>query len=103
MSTEENKAIVRRFIEEVFNEGNLNAIDAFVSPDMVDHTAPPGQPAGHESVRRALTLFRTAFPNWYTNIEDMIAEGDMVMFRETSSGTQRASLWASRPPGSGSP
>ena len=41
MSTEENKAIVRRFIEEVFNPGNLDAIDTFVSPDMIDFTCLP--------------------------------------------------------------
>jgi predicted ester cyclase len=76
MSAEENKAIVRRFIEEVFNKGNLDAIDAFVSPDMVDHTSPPGQQPGSASVKHASTLFRTAFPDWYTEIEDMISEGE---------------------------
>jgi hypothetical protein len=46
MPAEENRAIIRRFTEEVFNHGNLDAIDAFVSPGMLDHTSPAGQQPG---------------------------------------------------------
>ena len=48
MSTEDNKAVVRRFYEEVFNQKNTAAIDQFIAPTIVDHAAPPGIPGGIE-------------------------------------------------------
>jgi predicted SnoaL-like aldol condensation-catalyzing enzyme len=48
MSAEENKAIVRRFIEQAFNKGDVAAMDAFVSPEMIDYTT-PGKPAGRQA------------------------------------------------------
>ena len=60
MSTEGNKAIVRRFIEEVNNKGNLDAIDEFASPDMVDHTSRP-EPSSPRMVMHRLDL-PSSFP-----------------------------------------
>jgi predicted SnoaL-like aldol condensation-catalyzing enzyme len=48
---ENNKALVRRFIEEVFNGGNLDAIDELMAPDYLDHTVPPGKDAGREGLK----------------------------------------------------
>lgn len=88
MSTEENKAILRRFFEEVGYKGNIAAADELFAADVVDHTAPPGQAAGLEGVKHNLSMFRTAFPDVHLAIEDMIAEGDRVVARYTARATQ---------------
>jgi SnoaL-like polyketide cyclase len=63
MSIEENKALTRRFYEEVFNNKNMAGVDAFVAPNIIDHSLPPGAPGGIESVRQAITMLLTAFPD----------------------------------------
>lgn len=93
MSNEENKALVRRFYEEVFNNKNMAGIDAFVAPTIIDHSLPPGTPGGIESVRQAVTMLLTAFPDLHLTLEDIIVEGDRVAVRCTMRGThQGASL-----------
>ena len=79
MSTEENKNLVRRFVDEVQNRGNIGAVDDFLSPDFVDHSALPGQAPTREGVRQLFTMFRTAFPDFHAIIHDQIAEGDKVV------------------------
>ena len=83
MSGEENKAIVRRFIE-AYNTRNLDAFDVLVAPDYIDHTH---QQQGRESYRQLFELAFTAFPDWYEQIEDIIAEGDKVWVRVNATGT----------------
>jgi len=92
MSTEDNKALIRRFYEEVFNKKNLAAIDDFFAPDHVDHTLPPGLPVGPEGTKQAIAMTLTAFPDLHLTIEDMIAEGDKVVTWFTTHGTQRGAL-----------
>jgi steroid delta-isomerase-like uncharacterized protein len=87
MSTEQNKAIVRRFFEEVGNQGNVAAAGEIFAADVVDHTAPPGQAPGLEGVKHNLAIFRTAFPDVHLTIEDMLAEGDRVVARYTAHAT----------------
>lgn len=78
MSTEENKALVRRFYEEVFNHKHMASLDAFVAPTIIDHSLPPGAPGGIESVRQAVTMLLSAFPDLHLTLEDIIVEGDRV-------------------------
>jgi steroid delta-isomerase-like uncharacterized protein len=93
MSTEENKALTRHFYEEVFNNKNMAGVDAFVAPNIIDHSLPPGAPGGIESVRQAITMLLTAFPDLNLTLEDIIAEGNRVVVRWTMHGThQGASL-----------
>jgi steroid delta-isomerase-like uncharacterized protein len=93
MSVEENKVRVRRFYEEVFNQKKLAAIDDFVVPNVIDHSLPPGAPAGIEGVRQTIGMFVAAFPDLNLTLEDFIAEGDKVVVRWTMRGThQGASL-----------
>ena len=92
MSTEDNKALMRRFLEEVFNKQNLAAIDEFIAPSHVDHTLPPFLPATPEGTKRAIGMFLTAFPDVHLTVEDMIAEGDKVVARLTVSGTQQGAF-----------
>ncbi|MDQ4001303.1 MAG: ester cyclase [Actinomycetota bacterium] len=87
MTEEENKALNRRFVEEVINQGNIDAIDELIDPGVVDHAAPPGFPTGREGAKQFAAMMRAAFPDLHLTIEDMIAEGDKVAVRSTWSGT----------------
>jgi steroid delta-isomerase-like uncharacterized protein len=89
MSVEENKAIVRRFVDEVQSKGNVDAIDEFCSPEFINHSPPPGVPSNCEGVKLVTVMFRQAFPDSYFTIEDMVAEGDMVATRKTFHGTHQ--------------
>ena len=83
MSLEENKAIVRRFIE-AYNKRNLDLLDDLVAPDYVDHTH---QLQGLESLKQLMKGGFKAFPDWHETIEDIIAEGDKVWVRVKTTGT----------------
>ena len=83
MSSEKNKAIVRRFIE-AYNKLNLDLFDDFVAPDFFDHTH---QQQGLESLKQIFKEAFKAFPDLHETIEDIIAEGDKVWVRLTYTGT----------------
>jgi predicted ester cyclase len=90
MPAEANKAIVRRFYEEDWNRGNLDAADAIFAADYVRHdlrpgAAPPG-PAGQKAVAG---MFRAAFPDVHLAVELLVAEGEYVVARWTMAGTHR--------------
>ena len=88
MSVEEdNKALVRRFTEEVINQGNLDVADELLAPDFVDHDVIPGKLGGKEDVKRWIAERRASFSDLHFSIEEQIAEGDKVVSRIISSGT----------------
>jgi steroid delta-isomerase-like uncharacterized protein len=99
MSAEENKALVRRWVEEVVNKHSLAAIDELVDPNAVDHAALPGQPQGIEGIRQFFRGFFTAFPDLQATVEDIIAEGDKVVARSTARGTHRGEFLGLAPTG----
>ena len=99
MSTEVNKASMRRFYEEAFNKKNRAAIDEFIDPTQVDHAAPPGTPGGLEGARQTVTMYLTAFTDLYFTVEDFIAEGDKVVARLTVRGTQQGVFMGIPPTG----
>jgi predicted ester cyclase len=74
MSLEENKATVRRFIEEL-NKRNITIMDELVAPAMVHPTLQVRDP---ESYKQFETMLWKAFPDWHETIVDMVAEGDKV-------------------------
>ncbi len=83
MSAEENKALVRRFIE-AYNKRNLDVFEELVAEDYTDHTH---NLRGREDFKRLFTLAFQGFPDWYEEIEDMIAEDDRVWVRVKATGT----------------
>jgi steroid delta-isomerase-like uncharacterized protein len=100
MSTEQNKAVYRRFMEEVVNQGNLAVVDELVAVDVVEHEElPPGYPQGREGVKQFFAMLRTAFPDLQATIEDLIAEGDKVVGRGTWSGSHRGQFMDIPPTG----
>ena len=98
-STEANKASMRRFYDEVFNKKNRAAIDEFIDPQQVDHAAPPGTPGGLEGAKHTVTMYLTAFPDLHFTVEDLIAEGDKVVARLTTRGTQQGVFMGIPPTG----
>jgi steroid delta-isomerase-like uncharacterized protein len=99
MSTKKNKALVRRYYEEVFNEKHLASIGEFLAPNLVDHNLPPGVPAGIEGTKQVLAMYLTAFPDLHFTIEDMIAKRDKVVSRITATGTQQGAFMGIPPTG----
>ncbi len=95
MSLAENKAIVRRVIEEILNQGNLSAIDDVFAPEFVDRSTPE-QPPGPEGVRRYIQDVRAGFPDLQVTISHLIAEGDMVVVRAVWQGTCQGQTQAKR-------
>ena len=93
MVTDQNKAVYRRFIQEVFNEGRLDMLDEMLSQSYVYRDAPPGTPAGPEAIKQVVTMFRAAFPDLKITIEDLVSEGDKVCARLTTRGTHRGVLF----------
>ena len=90
MATEQDKALIRRFIEEIFNRGNMSLADEILAPNFVEHEElPAGIPKGREGVIVMTTMLRSAFPDFKATIEDILAEGDKVVIRMTWSGTQK--------------
>ncbi len=88
----DNKAIMRRLIEEGFNRGNLEVYEELVAPDFVNHSPPPGAPPTREGWKQGAAMFRAAFPDLHFHIEDEIAEGDLVTTRFTGHGTHQGEL-----------
>jgi predicted ester cyclase len=87
MAAEENKALVRRYIEEALNKGNMAVIDALIVSDHVDHAAPPDRKPGLEGAREFARTLRAEWPDIQIMIEDQVAEGDKVVTRWTARAT----------------
>ena len=84
--SEQNKAIMRRIYDEVFNAGNLAVVDEIVATDVIEHE---GDAQGSEGLKQTVTMFRTAFPDLQFSVDDMIAEGDKVASRIMMRGTHK--------------
>jgi steroid delta-isomerase-like uncharacterized protein len=98
--SEQNKAIVRRLFEEVWNKGNLSVADELFTPNYTHHDpSTPDVGPGPESEKKRATLYRTAFPDLRLTIEDIIAEGDAVMARWSCRGTHKGDLSGIAPTG----
>jgi steroid delta-isomerase-like uncharacterized protein len=97
MSTEENKALVRRLIEEVWNQGNLAIFNELYAPDFIFHD--PGLPhvRTRDEDKQWIAGILKAFPDFQITIEDLIAEEDQVVVRLTGRGTNTGDILAPSP------
>ena len=98
MSTEDNKTLVRRFYEDVFNQRNLALVDELCSTTHVFHN-PPTTLHGREEFKQLLSVYLTAFPDARFTVEDEIAEGEKVTSRYTFRGTHQGELMGIPPTG----
>ena len=99
MSIEENKAVVRRFFEELLSTDNLAMADEILSPGFRFYFAGSPDPMDLESYKEFLMARRAAFPDRRFVVEDMIAEGDKVSARFTMRGTHKGELRGIAPTG----
>lgn len=91
MNAAENMARAREFMERAFHQGDLSVVDELNAPDGVDHQEPPGTDIiAH--LKQVVTAMRAAFPDLHFEIHDMLAEGDIVAFRSTMTGTHTGTL-----------
>ena len=94
MSTQENQALSRRVMEEIWSQGNMNAVDDLYAPDLVWHgpAGPTGPVRELAGIKQLVTLNRTAFPDLRVTIEHQVAEGDRVVTRYTMQGTYQGEM-----------
>ena len=98
MSVEaDNTALVRRYVEDVWNKGDLAALDALIRPNYVQHTR--GVAQGREGMKAFFSSFRASFSGINSTVEDLVAEGDRVMWRSTIRATQTGSFRGIPPTG----
>ena len=90
--TQENKALVRRYLEEIINRGEMSVADQIFAPDYVNHSAGGGIGVSLGDFIKSLINMRTAFPDWHVTIEDMVTEGDIVVDRVRISATHTGSV-----------
>ena len=90
MSTETNKAIVRRYFEQILNNQRHDLVEEFLIENIELHGS--GLAPGLEAVKQWLTMFAAAFPDGHYTVEDVVAEGDRVVARITFNGTQQGEM-----------
>ena len=99
MALEERKAIMRYALLEMWNEGNLDVIEAALAPDAVIHAGVDGDLDAARGLREVVNAYRAAFPDLEFTIVDQIAEGDLVATRYTATGTHDGELGGVAPTG----
>src|SRR5437899_2949128 len=85
MSPEENKAIILRYLDETWNKHNLAVIDEVIAEDVMQHVK--GVPPGRAGIHGFFAMIHGAFPDAQFTVDDIIAEGDKVVWRFTVQGT----------------
>ena len=104
MSLEQNKQLVMRWINEVVNRQDVTGVEQFYAPNSVYHFVPTdpseqGQIPGPEGERRFEAAYYAAFPDNHFQVEQIVAEGDLVMIRYVYSGTHRGNFMGFAPTG----
>jgi predicted ester cyclase len=99
MSTEDNKALVRRFFEDGWNKQNLALVDELLSADYVDHNLPPGFPPTRDGFKQSASTYWSGFPDGRIEIEDQVAEGDTVVTRWSGRATHTGEFMQIAPTG----
>jgi len=91
MSSEDNKAIMRRMLEEVIVGGNLDLMDELVAPDFINHnvvgTGESGSSVGIEAFSQEIKALRKAFPDLQLPVVHLLADGDKVIAHLRGQGT----------------
>ncbi|AUG76719.1 ester cyclase [Kitasatospora sp. MMS16-BH015] len=87
-----NKKTVSAFIDALFTEGDLSAVDDYLAEEFVNHDPPLGASADREGMRAAAAMFRAACPDWHSDQHLLIGEDDLVVEHFTASGVHRGTL-----------
>lgn len=97
--SDQNKAIVQRYIEEVYNKGNVDVVNELVAADYVNHGGLSDQAPGAEGLKQFIPQLRTIFPDEHLTLDQVIAEGDKVAYRWVARGTHKAEMMGVAPTG----
>lgn len=100
MALEDNKALVSRIADDIWNRGDLAVVDEVMAPNATYHG--PHMPNGvgdRDSWRRAVTMYRGAFPDSHVTFQELIAGGDTVVGRWSATGTHRGHIRSVGPTG----
>ena len=93
-----NKAVVERLVRDVVNGGQMDLLDEVLADDFVAYGV--GKvPSGPEGMRGLIDAWRTAFPDWQDQIDEIVAEGDLVVLKITARGTHEGPLMGVEPTG----
>jgi steroid delta-isomerase-like uncharacterized protein len=92
MSPDDNKAVIRAYVETIFNQRQVDRAGELVASDYVDHAALPGQAPGLEGVTQKWAMYLAGIPDLRVTIEELVAEGDKVAVRRSYAGTHRGEL-----------
>lgn len=96
---DDNKAIVDEFIQALFSRGEFDAVERYLAPEFVNRDPSPGYPGDREGFRKVAADFRDAFPDWHSEVHELIAERDLVVERFTAGGTHRGPVMGVAPTG----
>ena len=96
--SEQNKTLARRWFEDMFNRGDLDAANEIISADFVDHLTHEDE-RGLEELKHYVSIYRTAFPDIQDTVGDIVAEGDKVVVRWMSRGTHQGEFMGVAPTG----
>src|SRR3982751_1595297 len=99
MSVEENKAIIRRWVDEAWNSGNFSSAERLYAPGYTLHSNPAPGPQCPQGLVNFITGYRTAMPDIRMDIREMVGEGDKVTWRVVVTGTQTADFMGIPPQG----
>jgi len=99
MSIEDNKRLVRRYLEEVVNTGDVSRIAEFVSPEYVDTHDRSGESDGLDGAARHVLAVRQTYPDLHVTVERQLGEGDWVVTLITARGTHQGGWLGMRPTG----
>jgi steroid delta-isomerase-like uncharacterized protein len=95
--TDQTDSLIRRMVEQAFNQGRFVVVDELVAPNSVAHTATWGMPQNREGLKQLIASFRSAFPDLHCTVEDEINEGGKVAAHWTMRGTHTGLLLGNRP------
>lgn len=99
MAEQDNKALVRRYYDEVFNQRDVDLVDQLAVDDYVEHDPFPGQGDGRDDLKARVQLILDAMRPLRFEVQDVVAEGDTVVVRWVQRGTQSGSFMGIPPTG----
>ena len=99
MSAEDNKEVLRTYVETIFNQQQVDRADELAAPDYLDHAALLGQAPGLEGAKQKWAMYLAGIPDLRVTIEELVAEGDKVAVRRSYEGTHQGELLGVPPTG----
>ena len=97
VTTVQHKSIIRRILDEAFNQGNLAIVDELVAPDSISHHMSWGMPANRMGLKQLIAMLRTAFPDLRCTVEDEINQDDKAAAHWKMRGTHRGQFLGNPP------